>query len=242
MPILTQRTIAATCATVAFQMMTVTCIMYYLPLFFQASKGFTPTKAGLWLLGFALPNPIFSFIAGAVVTKTGQYIPWLLVGGGMLTVGAGLCSTLTLNHSDLGRVIGFELLASAGFGFAVQQPLVAIRNVLDPADVPMGMALFFFFQAFGQTVGMGIAQVIFLSALRTRLGTRLSDDEVTRITKLGASSGAGVPPHLANFVATSYSHSTQRALYAAIATAGLSFLCAGLLEWRHVEVGGKKKK
>ncbi len=98
-----------------------------------------------------------------MVTVTGQYVEWLLAGGVGLTLGAGLLSTLSVENSGLGKVIGFELLASAGFGLAVQQPLVAIRNVLDTEDIPMGNALFFFFQASGTSVGLGTAQVIFLS-------------------------------------------------------------------------------
>jgi hypothetical protein len=235
MRILTQRTVAATCAITTFQMMAVTGITYYLPLFFQASKGLSPTNAGLYLLGFALPSPIFSFISGAMVTLTGHYVAWLLTGGAILTVGAGLLTTLTLQNSSLGKVIGFELLASAGFGLAVQQPLVAIRNVLDTADIPLGSALWVFSQAFGTTVGLGIAQVIFLGTLRSKLASRLPEQEVADIIAMGAASGDQISPDTAPFVAASYGGSTQAALYLSVATAGLSFLCAWLVEWKRVK-------
>ena len=152
MRILTQRTIAATCAIVTCQMMTVTGITYYLPVFFQASKALSSTTAGIYMLAFALPSPVFSFVSGWLVTVTGQYIPWLLAGGVIITVATGLLTTLTVAGSGLGRIVGFEFLASAGFGLAVQQPLVAIRNVLAAEDMPMGNALFVFFQAFGAMV------------------------------------------------------------------------------------------
>lgn len=234
MRILTQRTVAATCAIVTFQMMTVTGITYYLPVFFQASKGLSPTTAGLYLLAFALPSPVFSFISGWLVTKTGHYIPWLLTGGVVLTVAAGLLSTMTMANSGLGKIVGFELLASAGFGLAVQQPLVAIRNVLETADMPLGNALFVFFQAFGTTLGLGIAQVIFLGTLKARLGTRLSEKGVADIIALGAAGEDRLPSNLAPFVAECYGGSVQTVLYLAVASAGVSFLCAFLVEWKRV--------
>ncbi|KAK3315841.1 major facilitator superfamily domain-containing protein [Apodospora peruviana] len=235
MRILTQRTVAATCAIVTFQMMAVTGLTYYLPVFFQASQGLSPTNAGLYLLGFALPSPIFSLISGAAVTATGQYLPWLLAGGAVLTVGSGLLSTLTVGNSGLGKIIGFEFLASAGFGLAVQQPLVAIRNVVDTEDIPMGSALWVFFQALGTSVGLGIAQVVFLSSLRTKLGGRLPEEEVTAIIALGALGGDRISPDLAPFVAESYGESVQAALYLSVATAGLSLLCAWLVEWKGIK-------
>ncbi|KAH8203347.1 hypothetical protein TruAng_002442 [Truncatella angustata] len=241
MRILTQRTIAATCAVVTFQMMAVTGLTYYLPLFFQASRGLSPTDAGLYLLGFALPSPVFSFFSGFVVTKTGHYIVWLLTGGSILTVGAGLLSTLTIDNSPLRKIIGFEFLASAGFGLAVQQPLVAIRNVLVAEDMPMGNALFVFSQAFGTVVGLAITQVIFLSTLKARLGSRLPDDQVAAIIEMGAGSVNQNPPELAPFVAASYGDSTQNALYLSVASAGLSFVCGWLLEWKSVKREPQKK-
>lgn len=240
MRILTQRTVAATCVVIMCQMMTVTGLTYYLPVFFQASKGLSPTRAGLYLLGFALPSPVFSFISGAVVTFTGHYVPWLLTGGAVLTVGAGLLSTLTVENSGLSKVIGYEFLASAGFGLAVQQPLVAIRNVLETEDMPMGNALFVFFQAFGTTVGLGIAQVVFLGKLKATLGSRLSGEETTDIIALGAAGQDKMPPHLVEFVAASYGDSVQSALYFSVAAAGMSFLSAWLIEWKRVEPEPRK--
>ncbi|KAH9883276.1 putative MFS toxin efflux pump [Xylariomycetidae sp. FL2044] len=234
MRILTQRTVAATCAIVTFQMMTVTGITYYLPVFFQSSKGVSSTTAGLYLLGFSLPSPVFSFISGWAVTLTGHYIPWLLAGGVVLTIAAGLLSTLTLANSALGRIIGFEFLASAGFGVAVQQPLVAIRNVLQAEDMPMGNALFVFFQGFGTALGLAVSEVIFLSTLKTRLETGLSEQGVEDVIAVGAAGQDQIPPDLVPFVAASYGVSVQTALYLTIATAGVSFLCSFLVEWKRV--------
>ncbi|KAK0636238.1 major facilitator superfamily domain-containing protein [Bombardia bombarda] len=235
MRVLTQRSVAATSTLIALQMMAVTGLTYYLPIFFQASKGLSPTTSGLYLLGFALPGPFISLLAGLAVTITGIYVPWLIASGAVLAIGSGLLSTLTTS-SGVASIVGFEVLASAGFAVGVQMPLVAIRNCLEEEDVPMGNAMSVFAQAFGTSAGLGVAQSVFMGTLRGRLAEQLGPEEAQRVVDAGAGDvfGHGRPMGLVGFVAESYAGAVRAALYQSVATAGLSFVVSWLVEWKKV--------
>ncbi|RYP61833.1 hypothetical protein DL770_009702 [Monosporascus sp. CRB-9-2] len=243
MRILTQRTVAASCAISTFQMMSVNALTYYLPFYFQASRGLSPSASGLYILALAVPNPFFSIISGAAVTKWGIYVPWFIASGAVLMVGSGLLSTLD-TASNVAQIIGYQFVASAGFGMGVQIPLVAMRNVLDDADLPLGNALYPFFQALGTSCGVALSQTIFLSALSSRLASRLPPAEVARILGSGdgSLSGDNVSSDLVPFIADSYSDAVQAAIYQSIASAGLAFLCGWVVEWKRLETGPEERE
>ncbi|RYP44501.1 hypothetical protein DL768_009040 [Monosporascus sp. mg162] len=241
MRILTQRTVAASCAISTFQMMSVNPLTYYLPFYFQASRGLSPSASGLYILALAVPNPFFSIMSGAAVTKWGIYVPWFIASGAVLMVGSGLLSTLD-TASNVAQIIGYQFVASAGFGMGVQIPLVAMRNVLDDADLPLGNALYPFFQALGTSCGVALSQTIFLGTLSSRLASRLPPAEVARILGSGDGvfSGDNVSSDLVPFVADSYSDAVQAAIYQSIASAGLAFLCGWVVEWKRLETGAEE--
>ncbi|RYP07173.1 hypothetical protein DL765_009247 [Monosporascus sp. GIB2] len=242
MRILTQRTVAASCAISTFQMMSVTALTYYLPFYFQVSRGLSPSASGLYILALAVPSPFFSIISGAAVTKWGIYIPWFIASGAVLMVGSGLLSTLD-TASNVAQIIGYQFVASTGFGMGVQIPLVAMRNVLDDADLPLGNALYPFFQALGTSCGVALSQTIFLSTLSSRLASRLPPAEVARILGSGDGvlSGDNVSSDLVHFIADSYSNAVQAAIYQSVASAGLAFLGGWVVEWKRLETGPEER-
>jgi hypothetical protein len=73
--------------------------IYFLPVYFQAIKGSTPSRSGIQVL------PIFMFLlptaisGGFLTTKFGRYKPLHLIGYALLTISFGLLSTLTLAPS-----------------------------------------------------------------------------------------------------------------------------------------------
>lgn len=130
-----------------------------------------------------------------------------------------------------------QFIASIGFGFAVQVPLTAMQNVLNEADLPTGNSLFMFAQSLGTVIALPIAQSIFLEILDDKLDARLSDDQATQITDLGAANVDvdHMDADLVPFVAAAYGYAVQAAVYVAVAAAALAFVMAGLMEWKKLD-------
>lgn len=132
-------------------------------------------------------------------------------------------------------------MASIGFGFSVQVPLTAMQNVLNEGDLPTGNSLFMFAQSLGTVIALPIAQSIFLETLDDKLDARLSDDQASRITDLGAANVdvEHMDADLVSFVAEAYGYAVQAAIYVAVAAAALAFVTAGLMEWKKLDVKEK---
>lgn len=115
------------------------------------------------------------------VTKQGYYLPWGVFSGVSTAIGAGLISMWTPSTGS-GKWIGYQIVFGVGRGAGMQvastrrkkrvdghtdasQPIVAIQNAVAPAQIPISMAVFIFFQNFSTSVAAVISNVIFAQAL-----------------------------------------------------------------------------
>lgn len=99
---------------------------------------------------------------------TGWYKPFMIFGGAIFTVGAGLIYTLKVN-SNAGEWIGYQLLCGFGAGAGVQIPFIAVQCVLNGKDMPTGNAIAIFFNSLGGAISISIAQNVFSNGLSKNL-------------------------------------------------------------------------
>ncbi|KAG9075251.1 hypothetical protein FS749_013098 [Ceratobasidium sp. UAMH 11750] len=151
-----------------FHGVVVTGVIYYLPIYFQASRGDSPIKSGVDLFGIAFTIAPFAIVTGISTVVLKKYRPQNYIAWGFTLVGMGLLSTLKYDSSKANS-IGFQILIGIGAGilyasttFAILAPLPVSRNA--PA-----LALFAFIRTFAGTYGVAIGS----SVLQTELSHRL---------------------------------------------------------------------
>lgn len=138
--------------------------VYYLPIWFQAVKGASAVDSGIMNLPMLISCVLFSIFAGAAVTIWGYYTPFMIVCSVMVSIGFGLLTTFQPDTSSA-KWIGYQILAGAGIGLGMQQPLMAVQTVLDIDDVPTGTAVIVFMQTLGGALFVSIAQNVFTNGL-----------------------------------------------------------------------------
>lgn len=106
--------------------------LYWLPVWFQAIKNTNALQSGVMILPLILSQLVASVACGAIVQKTGYYLPEVILGNALVAVGAGLTSTFSPT-SSLGEIIGYQILMGAGRGFVLQ--LVSGRNTKTCQDL-----------------------------------------------------------------------------------------------------------
>lgn len=210
--------------------------MYYLPFYFQASRGVSAQASGIRTIPYLLSNPLASLLIGAAVAKFGWYTPFMYLGSALFTVGSGLLYTLQVD-STAAKWISYQILAAFGVGASIQIPYAAVQVVLAQKDLPVGTALVIFFNSLGGALATSIAEAIFSNTLRHELTRQVPQIDPNLIINAGATRLREVvtPPALLPAVLRVYDTAVTRAFLLSIAAGGLAFLSSLGMEWRSVK-------
>jgi MFS family permease len=101
-------------------------IVYWLPIWFQAALGVSPTQSGIRYLPTVISDVLASFIGAGIVMKLGVWNPFLIFAEAMVCIGAGLLTTLYPGISDA-KWIGYQIFG--GIGYSLASNLVCDRIV-----------------------------------------------------------------------------------------------------------------
>ena len=161
-------------------------LLYYLPLYFQATRGVSPSRSGIDNLPLVLGAGLFSLVSGGIVAVTGLYIPVMIFGSMLGAIGAGLLYTLEVNTAS-GKWIGYQALTAIGLGLTFQIPIIVAQAVVKPSDISTISAMILFFQTIGGAIWISAAQAGFVNKLVARLPTTAPGVSVAKVVATGAS-------------------------------------------------------
>lgn len=143
-------------------------VLYYMPLYFEAAKGYSPISSGIALFPWTFTTAPSAVVVGILVAVTGQYRPFIHVGWVLTALGVGL---LTLFKADtaMGEWIPISLISGLGLGILYPAMSFAIQASASNADLPFAAALYSFFRNFGQMLGVAVGGAIFQNEVKKNL-------------------------------------------------------------------------
>ncbi|KAL8649797.1 MAG: hypothetical protein Q9210_004187 [Variospora velana] len=143
-------------------------LLYYLPLYYEAVKGFSPIISGIALFPETFTVAPTCVVVGILITVTGRY-RWAIWSGWVLTVlGTGLLYKLDVNVSTVGWVF-LNLVGGLGMGMLFPSMAFAIQASQKNEDLAFAVAMFSFFRAFGQALGVAVGGTVFQNQMKTKL-------------------------------------------------------------------------
>ncbi len=142
------------------------------PQYLQVVRGASPTAAGLQMLPLVLGLMLGSIISGQLISRTGRYRAYPLIGATMLTLGLFLLHYITAD-SPLWVAMVFMLITGFGLGNLMQPLTLALQNALPPKDMGVSTAAATFFRQIGGTLGVAIFLSILFSGLSPNISTEL---------------------------------------------------------------------
>jgi MFS family permease len=232
--IITQRSVASGAYFSLVSPGSMMVMIYYLPLYFQAIKGVTAVHSGIDTLPLVMSLVVASILAGVLTAKTGYYVPQLILCSIIISIGAGLITTLKVgtNHQHW---IAYQFIYGFGLGLGMQQAGMAAQTCLNNRDVMTGVSIMFFFQGLGGSVFITVAQTIFTHGLVKYLGgsTGVSTGE---IVNTGATELRNlVPVEDLGVVLVAYNRALSDTFKVGLACACASILAGLTMEWRSVK-------
>ncbi|KAI0431082.1 MFS toxin efflux pump [Xylaria sp. FL1042] len=219
----------AFCSSAAFNI-----IDYFLPIWFQAIRSASAAESGAMLLPSIVGLSVAAISSGFIVSFFGYYMPLMILGSIMMTIGFGFLTTFTPT-TELSSLIGWQALFGIGIGFAFPQPWTAIQTALPAEDVPAGLSAVSFAISIGAALIISISQSIFTNLLRDSLSA-IPGVDVDRIISSGATDLLKiVAPSKKDMVLSAYNWAVTRTLWVCVAVALLGFLAALFMEWKSIK-------
>ena len=143
-------------------------LLYYLPLYYEAVKGESPIMSGVSLFPQTFTVAPASVVVGILVSITGRY-RWAIWSGWVLTTaGAGILYLLDVNTSTV-EWIFLNLVSGLGTGMLFAGMAFAIQGSATNKDLAFAVAMFSFFRAFGQAIGVAVGGTVFQNEMKQKL-------------------------------------------------------------------------
>jgi len=144
----------------------------YLPLFLQVAKSESPTASGLQMLPQMGGMLLTSITAGQIISRTGRYKLFPVVGTAVMTVGLFLLSRMT-PETSIAAASGIMLIVGLGLGMVMQVLVIAVQNAVDYRDLGVATSGATLFRLIGGSIGTAVLGAIFATRLGPELLRRL---------------------------------------------------------------------
>jgi EmrB/QacA subfamily drug resistance transporter len=206
----------------------------FLGQYFQIARGYSPTAAGLLSLPMVAGSMVSATVSGQLISRTGRWKVYLVVGAVLLTAGFGLLATT--DHETSMVLIGVYLLVlGLGLGMTMQNLVLAVQNTVAVTDLGAASSTVSFFRSLGGTVGVSVLGAILASRVTdlTARGLAEAGIDVGQGGGSGAEVGIGqlnsVPPEVGSIIAAAYGDATATIFLVAAVLAALSVLAVVLI-------------
>jgi MFS family permease len=196
----------------------------YIPQYQQVVRGNTPTESGLLMLPLVIGMLGASLTSGRLITKTGHYRPFPIIGTLLLAIGIWLFSHLTLTTSHVVLSM-WMVVMGAGLGMFMQVPTLAVQNSTERKNLGTATSTVTFFRSIGSSLGGAIFGTILVSRLTHYITDALPS--AAKVTGSAVSSGvSNLPPEAKQAVLGAYVHAFHDMFLMAVPIALAAFVVA----------------
>ncbi|KAH8660370.1 major facilitator superfamily domain-containing protein [Xylariales sp. PMI_506] len=205
---------------------------YYLPLWFQAIQGLSAVDSGIRTIPILLSMVLASLSSGGIVQRIGYYTPLMIIGVCVMSVGAGLLTTLQLD-TPTANLVGYQILYGVGLGLSSQGPNLAAQTVLPKPDIAIGAGLMFFSQLLSGAIFVSVGQNVLDNQLLNRLSS-VPGFSPEMLLDSGATSLPNLPASFEPTFLQAYNESIRQLFRMGLILVCVSILGALAMEWRSV--------
>ncbi|KAH6853972.1 major facilitator superfamily domain-containing protein [Chaetomium sp. MPI-CAGE-AT-0009] len=213
---------------------------YYLPLYLQAVLGASPLMSGVYILPWVMSLSLVSAGTGIVIKKTGKYLPCIIFGMAVMTLGFGLFIDLE-PRANWAKIILYQLVAGIGVGPNFQAPLIALQTTVEPRDMASATGTFAFVRQLFASISIVIGGVVFQNGMEKqypRLREQLGPEAANLFSGSNAASSVGLvkdlPENQQHIAREAYFESLRTMYIMYVAFAGLGLLISFLVGSRQL--------
>ncbi|KAK3319205.1 major facilitator superfamily transporter multidrug resistance [Apodospora peruviana] len=143
-------------------------LLYFLPLYYQGVKFYSPVTSAVALLPQTLTVAPAGAVVGIIAGMTGHYRGSVWVGWFFTTFGAGLLLLLQPETSTPAWIF-LNIPVGVGTGMLFPAMGLTVQAACDPMLNGQAAAFFSFLRTFGQSIGVAVSGVIFQNVFKQKL-------------------------------------------------------------------------
>jgi len=203
----------------------------FLPLFLQDVRGVSPTSSGLSMLPLMLGLLGASTATGQIVSRTGRYRIFPIVGSGLTTLGLLMLSMLHPATSDALMYL-YMLVLGIGIGGVVGVTVIAVQNAVPHEEIGIVTSGTTFFRTIGGSFGAAVFGAIFANVFVGNLAGDLAGvrrPPGLQPQRLTPKLIAVLPPDVHRAFVAAYGQSLDTVFLLAVPFAAVGFLLSLLL-------------
>lgn len=149
-------------------------LTYFLPTFFQGSKGYGALVAGACILPMEMVGPPIGMVFGVIIDRVGHYHLINLLLWGISILGTAIL-TLMNEHRGIGGLLTLQIPVSIGIS-CLYATLSTTANATNPPHLwTDSTAMMSFCRSVGDSLGTAIGGAVFASQMNTRLAQLASE-------------------------------------------------------------------
>lgn len=210
-------------------------LLYYLPIYFQVVDNVSASESGIRNLSMIIAISLSTIVSGGLITVYGHYVPMMITGGVLATIGAGLIYTLDIG-SPSSKWIGYQILAGLGIGIAFQVPIITAQATSAPSDLSSATAMILFMQTIGGALFITAGQASLSNILLSHIPNYAPSVNPHLLLATGATELRNVfSADQMDGISHAYMDGLQVAFAIAIAVTGLATLTSLAFRWQNLK-------
>jgi EmrB/QacA subfamily drug resistance transporter len=134
----------------------------FLSQYWQLSRGANPTQSGLLSLPQVIGSLVASTLIGVLISRTGKWKRFMVIGASLLTVGLAFMATVRYD-TPIVYVSIFLALMGLGLGMVMQNLVLVVQNSVDVRQIGAASSAVAFFRSLGGTLGVSVLGAVLAS-------------------------------------------------------------------------------
>jgi MFS family permease len=160
---------------------TLTSVITFIPMYLQGVLGASATSSGLVLSPMMIAVAVGSNTGGFLVSRTGRYRSFILVGAASLMAGMFMLTRFEVDTTWGEAILGMALVG-AGIGLGVPVINLAVQNTFSRQYLGVATSSSQFFRAIGSTLGVAVFGTLVVTGISDNIDRTLPADVTSAAT------------------------------------------------------------
>jgi EmrB/QacA subfamily drug resistance transporter len=194
-------------------------VFSFMPTYLQVVYQLSATGSGIQTFPLAFSMPVSGIITGIIVSKTGRYRIFPILGCAVMALSFYLYSTFT-EEFNVGMISGYMTIMGIGIGLVMQILVLIAQNAVPQADIAICTTTVTFVRQLGGVFGIAIFGTLITNFVNSKLasiGINIADF---------SNNNSGVVSQLPQFVIDAYYYAYTRVFFYGFPFAAVAMLFA----------------